>query len=382
MHIAIDERLDDLDKKTASIAKQVVAPRHDLSETEQFPHDIWKKLGHEKLLGIGVPETYGGLNEDYAAMAIAGENLVKHGHNLGIVLSWLLQNVVARFLIVGFGNKRQHGEILSKMVDGGITAAFAVSEPGAGAHPKRLTTSATPDDDGFVINGEKTYLTNGPIANLFVVIAITGHTNGRKQYSAFLVPEDTPGLIVSEPMVIAALRPSPHGGITLDNCFVPSSSILGNKNTAYEDMVKPFREVEDVLMMGPLAGGAAWQMEIVLGLLDIQKIELTDDQKADVGRLQSLIHSLRIMAHESAAMLDGTPHSLEHRALIIAFRSIFKDIQSLFNGLILNCSIATNTELDGVTRDLNFSGQIASNTAKILEVRYGEYVLKKGSLPD
>ena len=239
MATVINKKLYTLMDEVSHFAEQEIASRKDLHIMNRFPLEIWQKMGQGGLLGVSIPELYGGLGEHYLAIVLAGETLVARGHNMGIALSWLIHSAVAHYLIQGFGNKNQHDQYLGRMVKGQITGSIAVSEPGTGAHPKHLKTEAHLQGNDYILNGEKAYLTNGPIADLFVVIALTGKVETQKNFTAFLVPKDAPGLTVTQPMDLDFLRPSPHGGIKLDNCSVPIENILGEKDYAYEDIVNP-----------------------------------------------------------------------------------------------------------------------------------------------
>src|ERR1700733_29167 len=95
-------------------------------------------------------------------------------------------------------------------------ASVAISEPRVGAHPKLLTTRAEEDGDGYCIFGEKAWVSNGPLAEVFIVFAVTAVVEGRKRYSAFLVPRDTPGLSINEAAEYRALAPSRHCGLRLE----------------------------------------------------------------------------------------------------------------------------------------------------------------------
>ncbi len=116
---------------------------------------------------------------------------------------------------------------------------FAVSEPQTGAHPKYLKTTAKLLGDQYILNGQKTYLTNGPIADMFIVVAITGEVDSRKSFSAFLVPKDTTGLTITS-MELPFLKPAPHGTLMLENSPVPAKNVLGKEGRAFQDMVEPF----------------------------------------------------------------------------------------------------------------------------------------------
>lgn len=149
--------------------------------------------------------------------------------------------VVSRFFIGDFGTAAQRDAWQSRVV------SVAISEPRVGAHPKLLTTHAEPHGDGFRITGEKAWVTNGPLADVFIVLAITSAEAGRKRYSMFLVARDTPGLSIDEAEQYRALAPSRHCGVKLDDCYVPSSALLGSLGAAYEAMALPFRDVEDAV---------------------------------------------------------------------------------------------------------------------------------------
>jgi len=175
----------------------------------------------------------------YAAIAREKAALVERTGLLGEGLFG--SQVVARFFINGFGTAAQRDAWQSRI------ASVAISEPRAGAHPKLLTTRAEPQGDGFSITGEKAWVTNGPLADVFIVLAITSVEDGRKRYSMFLVPRDTPALSIDEAEQYRALAPSRHCGVKLDGCYVPSSALLGSMGTAYETMALPFRDVEDAV---------------------------------------------------------------------------------------------------------------------------------------
>jgi acyl-CoA dehydrogenase len=151
------------------------------------------------------------------------------------------QQMVARFFIEGFGTAEQRAAWLPHL------ASVAISEPRIGAHPKLLTTRAQENADGYSIFGEKAWVTNGPLAAVFIVLAVTAIDDGRKRYSAFLVPRDTRGLSIDEAPEYRALAPSRHCGLKLDGCRVPRSAVLGPLGGAYETMALPFRDVEDAV---------------------------------------------------------------------------------------------------------------------------------------
>jgi alkylation response protein AidB-like acyl-CoA dehydrogenase len=376
MATALTQELANLQAKTCRFARENIACRKGLGATSAFPWDIWKAMGRAGFLGLTVPQKYGGLAGGYLALTVAGEVLVHLGGNLGLALSVAIHSIVARFLILGLGNDDQRSEYLPSMASGKITGSLAISEPETGAHPKYLKTTATREGDFFILNGEKTYLTNGPIADFYVVIAVTGMEQGRKQLGAFLVPRDINGLTQTGPMPLDFLRPSPHGGIRMENGMVPASNALVQDGRAYESIIKPFREIEDAALMGPMVGGMARQLEMAIQLIKGRKSPLGHDLKTAVGALQVLVDQARILAYEAAAMLDNPPHS-EFLSLILAGRDLSHRFQEEFAALIASAGVRPTAELESLTRDLTVTGNIARNVMLKKQMKMGEDLLGK-----
>jgi acyl-CoA dehydrogenase len=177
----------------------------------------------------------------YAAIAATKAALVERTGLLGVGGAWGGRQMVGRWFIDQFGNAQQRAAWRGK------AASVAISEPKVGAHPKHLRTRAEPVEGRFRISGEKAWVSNGPSADVIVVFAITAEQDGRKRYSAFLMPHDTPGLSMQDMPGFHALRPSQHCMLTLDGCVMPASALLGEADTAYERMAMPFRDVEDAV---------------------------------------------------------------------------------------------------------------------------------------
>ncbi len=186
--------------------------------------------------------------DNYTAIARTKAALVERTGLPGVAGVWGGRQVVARYFLTGFGDAAQRAAWL------GRAASVAISEPRVGAHPKHLTTRAEPDGDGFRISGEKAWVSNGPSADVFIVLAITSEQDGRKRYSALLMPRDAPGVTLKDMPAFHALRPSRHCGLLLEGVHVPRSALLGPEGTAYETMALPFRDIEDAVGTFTLLG--------------------------------------------------------------------------------------------------------------------------------
>jgi acyl-CoA dehydrogenase len=178
---------------------------------------------------------------DYMTLARTKAELIQCTGLLGVGSVWGGRQLVGRHFIHGFGSAAQQAEWLGRPL------SVAISEPNVGAHPKLLTTRAEREGEAFLINGRKAWVSNGPSTDAIIVFAITAEEQGRKRYSAFIVPRQTPGLGISEMPGFHALRPSSHCLLTLDGCRVPATAMLGPMGTAYEQMALPFRDIEDAV---------------------------------------------------------------------------------------------------------------------------------------
>ena len=224
----------------------------------------------------------------YAAIARENADIVERTGLLGEGDAG--RKVVPRFFLQGFGTPQQRERWWP------CAAAVAISEPRVGAHPKLLSTRAERNADGYRIFGEKAWVTNGPLADVFIVLAITSVEATRKRYSAFLVPRDTPGLAIDEAPQYRALAPARHCGLNLDGCHVAHSALLGNAGTAYETMALPFRDVEDAVGTFGLLGSFRFVLKrLAKGAAD-------DAATLSLGKLAALV---AVFAEGATAVIAG-----------------------------------------------------------------------------
>jgi len=346
-----------------------------LNETDAFPVALWRKMGEAGLLGLGIPTAYGGSGGDWLSIQTAGEAFVRGSRNMGMALSWLIHLIVCRFAVFGFGTNQQIGQWLPRLAAGEITPSLAISEPGTGAHPKYLRTSAVREGEDWILTGEKSFLTNGPLAGLFVVFAITAVEGDKKQFTAFLVPRETPGLSLTDPQKLDFLKPSPHCGIRLEACRISSDQVLGNQGDAFERISKPFRDLEDVMLMGPVAGGMQVQMAALPVLIAGQGTSPTDDLKTALGELQVRLDALRILAYEAAAMLDSGRRHPEFPSLLSSFRSGAGQFQSRLAQVLDQSEIKTDPAWATLAKDLTMTLGVAGHVALIKQKKIGEAIL-------
>jgi alkylation response protein AidB-like acyl-CoA dehydrogenase len=352
MHTINKKDVPFLIEKVAVFAAREIAAKPDLNDSDDFPLDIWRKMAHEDLFRLGIPAKYGGTRIAYDSLVLVAEALVKHGHNMGLALSWIIHLLASGFMIGKFGSPSQRREYLPKMADGLITASIAFSEPRSGADPRHLRTTARREGDHFILNGEKAYLTNGPLADFFMVYAVTGAAEGKKQFTAFLVSRENPNLTVTEVMKLDFLRPSPHCMIRLENCSAPTSAMLGREGTALEEMARPCRALEDALLNGPILGGMCRQMELILNALRKQGATPVDDVMRSLGEMETRRQTLRWMACEAAKRMEENAGKRESETLLISFRTMAADCQSLAGQVMEKSGMGMDGELAAMTKDI------------------------------
>lgn len=281
----------------------------------------------------------------YREIARVKAALVERTGLLGVGGVWGGRQMAGRWFIEGFGTLAQKAAWLGK------TAAVSISEPGVGAHPKQLTTRAEHDGAAWRITGEKAWTSNGPIADVLIVLAITSETEGRKHYSMFLVPRDTPGLTLKDMPGFHALRPSRHCQVILDGCCVPADALLGPPGRAYDHMALPFRDVEDAVGTFGVLGAFRFLLKQFRAETD------TDNDRALwLGGLVALTAVYEAAAEAVVAPLDKGIVDMGS-ATLVGLRLLAAEILRLMRGhagkYTANDAAAVATLLDDIEATFN-----------------------------
>jgi acyl-CoA dehydrogenase len=350
-----------------------VASRSDLQTIQKFPHDIWQKMSESGFFKIGISPKYGGNGGGFRQLTEAGEVFVRSGYNMGLALSWLYQQIIATRVISAFGNEKQLKQYLPLMAQGKLIVSFAVSEPKHGAHPKLLTSSAVPEGIYYKINADKIYLTNAPIADLFIIIAMTGIEKEQKKFSAFLVSTDNSGVIVKPQMKFDFLKPAPHGGIKLQDCLVPASALLGDKDTAYTNIVVPFSDAESVVLMGAVTGGMGAELMDLIMESDRRNIHKDKSLQSEVGALDSLLETMRAIARDAALKLDEQDSAAV--PLIVTFKELVAGFQARISAAVAKWEIKTKERYNVLQTDINVLGALQEKTLQAKQAKLGDELL-------
>ena len=190
-----------------------------------IPDATVAKLGELGLLGMVVPEEWGGSYTDYIAYALAIEEIAAGCAATSTLVS--VHSSVGCGPILQYGTDEQKRRYLPDMAHGKLIGCFCLTEPQAGSEAHNLKTRATLEDGFWTLNGAKQFITNGKRAKVAIVFAVTDPELGKKGLSAFVVPTETPGFLVSPPEHKLGIRASDTCAITFDNCRIPADSLLG-----------------------------------------------------------------------------------------------------------------------------------------------------------
>ena len=213
--------------------------------------EVWKSLAAQGLAGLPIPEEYGGAGASIMDCVIANEAIAEGGHDGGFNLSLGAHWVIGSVPIWLHGTEEQKQRWLPGLTDGSMIGAWASTEPEAGSDAGGLLTTAVRDGDDWVLNGNKIFITNGPIADVCTVLAKTGD----KGATAFIVDTGNPGFQVGRELDKMGCRSSPTAEIALVDCRVPADSLLGAEGAALWQVAFECFDWERTVMMGGAIGG-------------------------------------------------------------------------------------------------------------------------------
>lgn len=215
-----------------SFANDKIAPFVEEMEKGVFPRDILAQMGELGLMGITVPEQYGGAGMDFTSYIIAINELSRVSAVVGVILS--VHTSVGTNPILYFGTEEQKQKYVPKLASGEYLGAFCLTEPNAGSDAASLKTRAVKDGDEYVLNGSKVFITNGGEADVYIVFASTNPEAGAKGISAFIVEKGTEGFVVGKDEHKMGLHGSRTVQLTFEQMRVPAANLLGEEGEGFK----------------------------------------------------------------------------------------------------------------------------------------------------
>ncbi|WP_121610524.1 acyl-CoA dehydrogenase [Mesobacillus foraminis] len=259
MNFRLSEEHEMIRKMVRDFARNEVAPSAaERDENEEFDRGIFKKMAGLGLTGIPWAEEYGGIGSDYLAYCIAVEELSRVCASTGVTLS--AHTSLAGWPIYKFGSEEQKQKYLKPMALGEKIGAYGLTEPGSGSDAGGMKTTARLEGDHYVLNGSKIFITNGGVADIYIVFALTDPANRHKGTTAFIIEADFPGFSVGKKEKKLGIRSSPTTEIIFEDCQVPKENVLGQEGEGFK--------IAMMTLDGGRNGIAAQAVGIAQGALD------------------------------------------------------------------------------------------------------------------
>ena len=228
MDFKLTEEQELVRKNMREFAVRYVDPiAAEIDENSRHPAELFRKLAEGGWMGIPIPQQYGGAGSDFLTHIIAVEEISRSCSSTGFTLSFHA-GIIGMSLNL-FGNEEQKKKYLVPLARGQHMGAFALTEPGAGTDVMAVSTTAVRDGNGYVMNGTKTFVSNGPLADTYIVFCWTDKSAGKKGMSAFIIPRDTTGLKAGVHFKKMGLRSSQTSEVVFKECPIPGENLLGQE---------------------------------------------------------------------------------------------------------------------------------------------------------
>ena len=251
LNFQLGDDIDALRDAVRDFAQGQIAPRAaEIDRNDQFPMDLWRKMGDLGVLGITVSEEYGGANMGYLAHMIAMEEISRASASVG--LSYGAHSNLCVNQIKRNGSDAQRAKYLPKLISGEHVGALAMSEPGAGSDVISMKLKAEEKSDHYLLNGTKMWITNGPDADTLVVYAKTEPELGARGVTAFLIEKGMKGFSVAQKLDKLGMRGSHTGELVFHNVEVPAQNVLGALNGGAKVLMSGLDYERAVLSAGPI----------------------------------------------------------------------------------------------------------------------------------
>jgi butyryl-CoA dehydrogenase len=279
----------------------------EIDKKMEYPVEMFKKMGEVGFMGLMVPAEYGGTGTDTVSYAIVIEELARAcaSSALGVAA----HNSLACGPIALMGTEEQKQKFLPELATGEAIGAFCLTEPHCGSDASAIKTTAVLKGDKYILNGTKTYVTNGGWARYLVATAVTDPTKGSKGISAFIIENDFPGFIVGSKERKLGVRASGTYEIVFENCEVPKANLLGPEGAGFTAFMKTLEGGR--ISIGSMAVGiaqAAMEAAIAFGSdrkqfgKAITEFQATQMKLADMA---TEIHAARLLVHDAASRRDA-----------------------------------------------------------------------------
>jgi isovaleryl-CoA dehydrogenase len=322
LNFDLGEDIDMLRDSVYQFCKKEIAPRAaSIDEDNEFPMDLWRKFGEMGLLGVTVPEQYGGSDMGYLAHLVAAEEISRASASVG--LSYLAHSNLCVNQIFKNGNEEQKAKYLPALCAGEKIGALAMSEPNAGSDVVSMKLKAEKKGDSFILNGNKMWITNGPDADTYVIYAKTDMEAGSRGITAFIVERDTVGFSQHQKLDKLGMRGSNTCELVFEDAQVPAENILGVEGGGVAVLMSGLDYERTLISAGPIG--------IMQACMDLVVPYIHDRKQFDrsIGEFQLVqgkladkyteLNASRAYAYAIARACDRGENSRKDAAALILF---------------------------------------------------------------
>jgi butyryl-CoA dehydrogenase len=302
MEYFFTEKEKQLKEKARTIAETLVKPVHcELDEKAEFPMEIVKEMGRQGMLKIFIPKEYGGTGAKIMDMCIACEEVSRIC--AGVATAYAV-NALGSGPIVYFGTEEQKKKYLPKIATGELLCAFGLTEAQAGSDIANLQTTARKENDHYVMNGVKQFISSGSLSDVYVVLASTDKSRGARGISAFIVEKDTPGFSFGKEENKLGIRASTTTELVFEDCKVPQENLMGKEGLGFIYTMRNFDRARPGV--GAIALGIA-QGAYEAALEFAYHRDLLQDQyiQRNIADMATDVEAARALIYAAARMIDA-----------------------------------------------------------------------------
>jgi len=312
MNFALPEDVLEFKEACRDFAAQHVRPTaEERDREERWDRELWLKMGAMGLLGLPFPEEYGGQGAGCLATTVATEGFGEGAFDGGLALAWGAHTIIGSLPIAIVGREDQKQKYLPKLASGEWVAGLGLTEPGAGSDAAgSMATRAVKRGDRWILNGSKMYITNGPIGDVFLVMAVTHPGRGAMGISAFLVEKDFPGFRTGQPLQKLGMRTSTTSELIFEDCEVPEENLLGPENSGFMRIGRATLEWERTVLVAAGLGAMSGMLEEAIRYAKERKqfgepIARFHAIMDKVARCRMKLDASRLLLYESAVKKDN-----------------------------------------------------------------------------
>ncbi|SFG11249.1 Acyl-CoA dehydrogenase [Desulfotomaculum arcticum] len=295
MIFKLTEEQEMIRKTVRDFAEKEIAPKAGpMDEIEEYDYSLWEKMAEMGLTGIPFAEEYDGAGMDNVCYAIAVEELSRVCASSGVLVS--AHTSLGSWPIYNFGTEEQKQKYLAPLAGGEKIGALGLTEPAAGSDAGSVKTTAVPDGDEYVLNGTKIFITNGNVADIYVVIASTDKSKGHKGTAAFIVEKGTPGFGFGKKEHKMGIRASATYELVFENCRIPKENMLSSDGSGFK--------IALMTLDGGRIGIAAQALGIAQGAFE-EAVKYSKIRE-QFGKPISSFQGLQWMMADMATRIDAT----------------------------------------------------------------------------